>query len=93
MEKLFNAVITYTFSNDATRENFIEYIEEIGFIEQDDQSTYALPSRRLYSNEIEKQLKVFCDKNLKKGDIVNCYWPAYQNTEFVGIALTEFKKE
>lgn len=87
----FNAIITYTISKDDIRNEFIELIEEIGFKEQDDQSTYAIPARRPHKDSTKEALKEFCDNKLQKGDLVDYYWLGYQLKECIGMVLTKFR--
>ena len=42
---MYKQLITYSFSNDETRESFEEMIEDMGFEKQEDQSTYTLRAR------------------------------------------------
>ena len=42
---MYKHLITYSFSNDETRESFEEMIEDMGFEKQEDQSTYTLRTR------------------------------------------------
>lgn len=39
----YRHVLTYNFSDDDTRSSFRELVEEMGYIEAEDQSTYVLP--------------------------------------------------
>lgn len=87
----FNAIITYTISDDDLREEFMELIEEIGFLPQEDQSTYALPTRRPYDDNIAEELKEFCNEKLKKDDHVDYYWLAYQFGECIGMVLNKYR--
>jgi hypothetical protein len=36
-------ILTYNFSDDDTRSSFEELVEQLGFVEAEDQSTYVLP--------------------------------------------------
>lgn len=39
----YRMILTYNFSDDDTRSSFEELVEELGFVEAEDQSTYVLP--------------------------------------------------
>lgn len=39
----YRMIITYNFSEDETRSTFEKLVEELGFVEAEDQSTYVLP--------------------------------------------------
>ena len=43
---MFKRLITYNFSEDETRDSFVELIEALDFMQQPDQSTYAQPRRK-----------------------------------------------
>lgn len=43
---MYKRLITYNFSNDETRDSFVEMIEALDFMQQPDQSTYAQPRRK-----------------------------------------------
>ena len=43
---MYKRLITYNFSNDETRDLFVEMIEALDFMQQPDQSTYAQPRRK-----------------------------------------------
>lgn len=43
---MYKRLITYSFSNDETRDLFVEMIEAMDFMQQPDQSTYAQPRRK-----------------------------------------------
>lgn len=91
MKQIFNAIITYTISDDDIREEFSELLEDIGFEEQDDQSTYALPDTEPYDDDIDEVLKDFCEENLEKDDHVDYYWLAGDQKGNAGIELTKFR--
>ncbi len=43
---MYKRLITYNFTNDETRDSFVEMIEGLDFMQQPDQSTYAQPRRK-----------------------------------------------
>lgn len=43
---MYKRLITYNFANDETRDSFVEMIEDLDFMQQPDQSTYAQPRRK-----------------------------------------------
>lgn len=43
---MYKRLITYNFADDETRDSFVEMIENLGFMQQPDQSTYAQPRRK-----------------------------------------------
>ncbi len=43
---MYKRLITYNFSDDDTRDLFVEMIEALDFMQQPDQSTYAQPRRK-----------------------------------------------
>ena len=54
----YRMILTYNFSDDDTRSSFEELVEELGFVEAEDQSTYVLPySKSLKSTDVTKAIR------------------------------------
>lgn len=61
----YKHVLTYDFSDDETRESFKKLIEEMGYVEAEDQSTYVLPySKLIQSKEIADAIEAW-SKNVE----------------------------
>ena len=59
---MYKQLITYNFSNGETRELFEEMIEDMGFVKQDDQSTYTLRAKSDVSvREMKNEIVNWCE--------------------------------
>ena len=76
----YKHVLTYNFSDDETRSSFMELVEELGYFEAEDQSTYVLPySRLLKSTDVTKAIEDWSMENdihISKGDFVQLFFLA-----------------
>lgn len=80
----YRMILTYNFSDDDTRSSFEKLVEELGFMEAEDQSTYVLP----YVNKISKEVldpivKWSEDKDIKVSadDFVQLFYLAYETND------------
>lgn len=76
MGQFFKAIVTYSFTNEHSeaRDKFTSFLEDLGFEEQEDQSTYALEYDKTaeYLKFITK-ISNFCKSYLKKGDSIDYF--------------------
>lgn len=91
MAQPFKAIIAYKIQNRSVEKSFIQLIDEIGFIEQENQKVHVFPARRPFDDSIAETLKEFCYNNLGKDDLVDYYWMAYQLGECIGLVLTKYR--
>lgn len=63
----YRMILTYDFSDDATRSSFEELAEKLGFVKAEDQSTYVLPyvMQKQSKDVIEPIVKWSEDKDTK----------------------------
>lgn len=74
-------IITYNFSEDETRSTFEELVEELGFVEAEDQSTYVLPYviKKVSKDVVDPIVKWSEDKDnqISADDFVQLFYLAY----------------
>jgi len=77
----YKMILTYNFSEDATRASFEELDEKLGFIKADDQSTYVLPYKisKQSKDVIDPIVKWSEDKDIKisTDDFVQLFYLVY----------------
>lgn len=73
-------ILTYNISEDDTRSSFMDFIEELGYIEAEDQSTYVLPfGKALTSLEVTKAIEHWSTQGnvkISKEDFVQLFFLA-----------------
>lgn len=76
----YRMILTYNFSDNDTRSSFEKLVEELGFVEAEDQSTYVLPYVNKKSKDIlEPIVKWSMDKDTKisADDFVQLFYLTY----------------
>lgn len=77
----YRMIITYNFSEDETRSTFEELVEELGFVEAEDQSTYVLPYviKKVSKDVVDPIVKWSGDKDnqISADDFVQLFYLAY----------------
>lgn len=81
----YRIILTYNFSDDATRSPFEELVENIGFAKAEDQSTYVLPYviKKGSKDVIEPIIKWSEDKGIiiSTDDFVQLFYLAYETID------------
>lgn len=81
----YRMILTYNFSDDDTRSSFEELVEELGFVEAEDQSTYALPFsiKKKSKDVVEPIVKWSVDKNINisEDDFVQLFYLVFETIE------------
>lgn len=80
----YRMILTYNFSEDDTRSSFEELVEDLGFVEAEDQSTYVLPYGNKTSKDVlEPIIKWSDDKDIKisADDFVQLFYLAYETVD------------
>ena len=92
---MYKAVVTYNFSDDETRDSFTELLENWGFENQPDQSTYALDSRSTLSIEaIVREIIQWSTRNtINRKDCVQIYHPNIINIKATYLTSNVYKSE
>lgn len=81
----YRMILTYNFSDDDTRSSFKELVEELGFVEAEDQSTYVLPYViNKQSKDVLDPIVKWCeDKDIKisADDFVQLFYLAFETVD------------
>ena len=91
----YRMILTYDFSDDATRSSFEELVEGLGFVDAEDQSTYVLPYViQKQSKDVVEPIKKWStakDIEITEEDFVQLFYLIKDNDEKRKIASKYLK--
>ena len=79
----YKAILTYTISDTERSKQFTDFLENLGCIKQEDQSTYGIPHFTIRAFD---EIDSYCKKNIKTEESVHLY-KLYQISENEGYTI------